>query len=393
MALKKEKKLRIFINSNADWAPSGYAQQLAELLPHLVEAGYPTAVSAFYGLTGGIIERNGVVYYPSLNHVYGSDALVYHARDFKADVTFTLQDIWVLTPEDLQQTNRWIPLVPIDHDPVPQQIIDRLKLAYRIVVPSKFGKKEVQRNGLYSSYIPYTVNTTVFKPMKTEERSKVRQNANIADSTFLFGMVSANKDNPPRKSYQEVMDAFKMFLEKHPDSKLYIHTDPNFPGGFPIQQYAHTLGIQDKILHPDPYQLNFKIGKEGMAKIFASFDCLLAPSTNGGFEVPIIEAHSCGVPVITQNFTAMGELVEEDVTGWICKTLTKRFTGLGSYAGVPDTQSLYECMEKAFVADRKKMGKECRTRVVKQYDTKTIFESKWRPFLEKLEKEVYPDTK
>ena len=380
------KKLRILLNSNSPWATSGYSGQVAELLPLIAKEGYPTAMVDFFGLEGGKLMIDGVLHYPKINHVYGSDAIVLHAQDFKADVVFTLQDVWVLHPQDLQQVTRFIPITPIDHDPVPNAVFEKLKYAYRIVTYSRFGQKELQRKGLISTYIPHTVNTEVFKPMDKAERKKA---SGIPENAFLLGMVAANKDNPPRKSFQEVLDAFKLFLKDVPEALLYIHTNPEMPGGFPIKEYGKFIGVLDKLMFPDMYQMNFNTGKEQMNLVYNAMDVLLCPSFSEGFGVPIIEAQSAGVPAIVNNWTSMPELVKPGVTGEVCDVASKRFTALGSYAGIPSTQSLYECMMKIYKADRKKMGEEARKFMVEEYDTKKVFETKWKPYLSLLEKEVY----
>lgn len=385
-----EKKLRIIINSNAPYAMSGYANQMAELLPLIRDEGYPLACIDFFGLEGGKIVLDGILHYPKINHVYGSDALIHHAKDFKADVVFALQDIWVLNPQDLVQVNRFIPITPVDHDPVPNIILDRLKYAYRIVTYSQFGYEQLKNKGIMSTYIPHTVNTEIFKPMDKLERKKA---AGLPIDSFVVGMVAANKDNPPRKSFQEVLDAFKMFLEKEPKALLYIHTNPQFPGGFPIDQYANFLGIKDKLLFPDAYQMTFNTSKADMNLIYNAFDVLLMPSTSEGFGIPAIEAQSAGIPVIVNNFTAMPELVKKGVTGEICELIKgangKRFSHIGSYWGIPSTQSIYESLVKIYEADRVKMGIEARKWIIENYDTKKVFKEKWIPYLEKLEQEIY----
>ncbi len=388
MAEKKQPhKLRLFFNSNAMWAHSGYSQQMAEILPRIRDEQYPLAVSNFYGLQGGKVVLDGILQYPIINHTYGSDAMVLHARDFQADVVFSLQDVWVLHPNDLPQVNRWIPWLPIDHDPIPNVVFEKLKFAHRIVAMSKFGQKQLQAKGLHSTYIPHTVDTNIFKPMNKFQRKK---DAGLPADAFIVGMVSANKDNPPRKSFQDVMDAFKIFLETEPKALLYIHTDPDFPGGFPIKEYAKLLGIAEKVLFPDPYQLNFAVGKPEMNLIMNTFDILLCPSVSEGFGIPIIEAQACGVPVIVNRWTAMPELVIEGKTGEVCEILTKRFSHLGSYIAIPSTESLVEKMIKLHKADRVAMGKAARKHIEDNYDTVKIFTEKWIPFLSRLEKEVYP---
>jgi len=118
-------------------------------------------------------------------------------------------------------------------------------------------------------------------------------------------------------------------------------------------------------------------------------DVLLNPSSNEGFGVPIIEAQSCQVPVIVNNFTAMPELVEQGKTGYITEIGDKRFTALGEYVALPDTTSIYEKMELLFKDDREKMGKYAREQMIENYDTERVFYSKWLPFLLLLEQEIY----
>lgn len=381
------KKLRVFWNSNAPWSTSGYGQAMKDLLPLIRDEGYPLAISNFFGQQGGKFALDGILQYPVINHVYGSDAMVLHAKDFQADVTFSLQDSWVLNPEDLKNVTRYIPWLPVDHDPIPRIILERMKFAYRIITMSKFGQKQLQNNGLYSTYIPHTVDTDIFKPLDKKQRKK---DSNLPEDSFIIGMVAANKDNPPRKSFQEAMDAFKMFLEREPKALLYIHTNPEFPGGFPLREYANFIGITDKVMFPDTYQLNFNIHKEQMNLIYNTFDVLLAPSRSEGFCVPLIEAQSCGVPVIANDFTAMSELVEVGKTGILTKVAYKAFSGMGSYMGVPDLNSIFNALVTIHKADRVKMGENARKAMVDNYDLKKVYKEKWSPFIAKLEKEVYP---
>lgn len=371
------------------YAPSGYGQQMAELLPLIRDEGYPLAICNFFGLQGGKVMIDGIVQYPIINHTYGSDAMVLHAQDFGADVVFSLQDIWVLHPDDLSKVNRWIPITPIDHWPAPKPILEKLRFAYRVVSYSQFGRDQLRENGFSSTYIPHTVNTDIFKPTGSKAERKIAGNQD--PNTFIWGMVAANKDNPPRKSFQEVMDAFKLFLNDVPNSKLYIHTNPDFPGGFPIKQYAMQLGIFDKVIYPDTYQLNFNTPKETMNLIYNTFDAYVGPSVNEGFNVPLIEAQACGLPVITNDWTAQKELIIPGKTGFLTEIAAKKWSPLQGYYAIPKVESIYEQMIKVYKADREKMGRDARQHILTNYDTKRVYFEKWKPFLERLEKEIYPD--
>jgi glycosyltransferase involved in cell wall biosynthesis len=294
------KKLRILINTNAPWASSGYAQQSYDLLPLIKQEGYEIAASCFYGLEGGSILLDGIKFYPKIGDPWGVDAMLNHAKDFKADVVFSLQDTWVLNPIELGKINRWIPITPIDHDPVPNSVYDRLRSAYRVVTYSKFGHEQLQNKGMHSTYIPHTVDTDIFKPI---DKNVIRDELKIPKDVFLFGMVGANKDNPPRKGFQHAIDAFVKFHKAHPKSAMYFHTLLQQQGGFPIEDYVKFLGITDYIYHLQPYEQLFKVHRQDMKKIYSAFDVLVMTSENEGFGVPIIEAQACGVPVITDDFT------------------------------------------------------------------------------------------
>lgn len=389
MSKTTPKHLRILWSSNSVWSTSGYAQQSAEILPRIRDAGYPIAASNFFGQAGGKFMVDGILQYPVINHAYGSDAMMLHGRNFNTDVTISLQDSWVLNPQDLQHVIRYIPWLPVDHDPVPPGVVDKLKFAYRIIAMSKFGLKQLQSKGLHATYIPHTVDTNIFKPLNKFQR---RKETGIAPDAFIVGMVAANKDNPPRKSFQEVLEAFTLFVAVEPKAVLYIHTNPDFPGGFPIKECARALGLRgDQVLFPDMYDLNFNIGKEQMNLIINNFDVLLAPSVSEGFGIPIIEAGACGVPVIVNNWVAMPELVVPGETGEICEIGSKWFSPQCSWMARPAVQSLFDKLVKIHHADRAKMGKQARKHIEENYDTDRIFESHWKPFLARLEKEVYTD--
>ena len=384
---KNKKKLRVIFNSNTMYCPSGYGTQMGELLPLIRDEGYPIACIDFYGLEGAIVDIDGITHYGKIADTWGGDALLMHGNDFKADVVITLQDIWVLDPAYMKQPKRLIVWVPIDHEPMPPAILERCRLCYRVISPSPFAHRELLRNGIQSTYIPWTVDTEIFKPM--DNKTELKKALGIPEDYFLFGMVAANKDNPPRKCFQEAMDAFKLFHDKHPKSAIYFHTLIDQQGGFPIRFYAGVLGITDFIFHPPPYPMLFKVKRPEMAKIYNTFDCYLSPSLNEGMGVPIVEAQSCSIPAIVNDFTAMRDLVTDGVNGYKCKVAYKRFTPLASYVGVPDHKSIYECMEKIYAADRVKMGIAARKFVVDGFDTKTVFKNNWLPFLRLLSLEIH----
>ena len=102
------RRLRILWSSNSVFVSSGYGTQSRNILYRMLDAGYPTAHIGFSEDVGGIFGLDGLTIYPRLRDLFGEDACIAHARDWRADVTFTFQDIWVLDVAKLRHFRRWI---------------------------------------------------------------------------------------------------------------------------------------------------------------------------------------------------------------------------------------------------------------------------------------------
>lgn len=395
-----KRELRTIWNSNGVHTNSGYGVFQRDLLFRLAKDGWPVAQTAFWGLEGYPITQHGedliddrfkdakIKMYPKMADVWGADAMVYHSMDFKANAVFTMQDIWPLDVNALKQLKVFIPYVPIDKDPVPPLVLERLKYAYKIITFSKFGQKALEKAGFTSTLILEGTDTEIFKPM---DREACRRGFGLPLDAFMFGMVAANKENPPRKGFEEALRAFKMFLDKHPEGALMLHTQQQSPQGFPIKQFAHYLGIDQRIFFMDDYHAIFMSDSHIIAKEMNAFDVLLHPSQTEGFGLTVIEANSCGIPAIVNNCTSMPEMVVDGKTGFVCEHGTPRFTNDESVVYPADVNSLYEKMELIYELLKKnpnKVKNDCRKHIVKNYNIDTIFKEQWVPFYEELERDL-----
>jgi glycosyltransferase involved in cell wall biosynthesis len=381
--------VRILFNSNAPFSSSGYGQQMAELLPMLRDAGHTIGIVCFYGLEGNMIELDGIKMFPRLQSVWGEDAVLMHSQTFHPDITISLQDIWTMRPDDLKEFKKWIPIIPVDHDPISPMTGERAKLAWRIIAMSKFGQAELAKKGIHSTYIPHSIDTDNFKPIITQDKKKLRVKLGIPPEHYIFGMVAANKENPPRKSFQEAMDAFYRFQkEVEPNSGMYFHVDVRQPGGFPIVDYAKFLGIGGKIWYTPIQEMRSIFDKAKMNLLYNIFDCFLLPSRCEGFGIPSIEAQACGVPVIVNNFTAQPELVIPGKTGEVCKVQHKIFSPMLAYIAVPDVDDIFDKMTKIYKTYGDKNKKAARKHIQDNYSNVVVLEKHWKPFLSKVEKEI-----
>lgn len=391
--VNKRRVLKIYWQSNAHWSNSGYGVFTRDLLFRMRDDGWPIAEGAFVGLGGSPITVDGIKCYPGMADPFGSDSIATHPKNFEADVTFAMQDVPNLNPEALQTVKNFIPYVPIDHDPVPNIVLDRLRYAYKIITFSKFGQQELEKKGFTSTLIVEGTDPDIFKPMNQKEMQEM---IHLPQDAFIFGMIAANKENPPRKGFQEAIQAFKMFHDRHPEAAFFYHSNQRQPGGFPIEAFAEHLGIKDRFFKMDDYFGTFLADSTYIAKEINAMDCLLHPSMTEGFGLTVIEAGACGKPVIVNDCTSMPEMVVQGKTGEVCQTDKAFFSNQGAYSYFADTDSLYDRMERIWRKVKEKPDKvlkDCREHIVENYNINTLYKEQWVPLLEDLQEEIVPETK
>lgn len=390
-----DRRLRMLISTNAPWSNSGYGQFAKDLLSRMRDDQWNIALSAFYGLDGSPIhysdapfDKNPLLCYPKMAHPFGSDAMLAHGRHFGADVVFTFQDVWSLDPQHLAQLKErpvWIPILPVDQEPTPPNLLAMLPYAYKIITFSRFSQKALEKSGFSSTLILEGVDTNVFKPL---DKAQSRAFFGLPADALIVGMVGANKPDGgvPRKGWQEALDAFKLFHNNHPEALFFYES--NQIGGFPIKEYASMLKIGKSIFHLDEYISIFHAGSEVMAKMYNAFDFMIAPSTTESFGLCVPEAMACGTPVIVNNCTSLPEFIDPGVTGLICETARKHLSPAMGYIYFADTDSLHEKMEEMFKLDRVEMGKKARESVIETYNIDKQYKESWAPLFTELQEEL-----
>lgn len=379
--------LKILWHSNAPWTPSGYGVQTRLCCARMRDAGHEVAVSAFYGLEGSAIHWDGIPIFPRAAHAYGQDILPAHARHWNADIVFSLIDAWVYDPRQWGQM-RWAPWFPVDSEPIPPAVLQRVRLAYQPLVYSKFAEEQMRLAGVDCRYVPHCVDTQSLTP---HDRRAARQALGLPQDVFLFGMVAANKDFPARKAFQQHLDAFKLMHQQHPDTHLLIHTfsGPE-QGGMNLPEYLHYLGLERAVTFNDQYRTLLGLGDDYMRLCYSAMDCLLSVSMGEGFGVPILEAQACGTPVIVGDWTSMGELCFCEPSIKIPREQSMPFvTKLAAYQFIPFPQAIWEAMGTLYARggateeERKQIAAHAR-----DYDADAVYGRYWAPLLQDLESRI-----
>jgi len=364
---------------NSPWSSTGYGVQTRLFVPRIAKLGHEMSITAFYGLQGGKVNFGGVPIYPVVKHPYGQDVMNAHAVHAGADAIISLFDIWPITDE---LTLPWFPWFPIDHEPIPQGVLRVAHKAAKGITMSKFGQKQAANSGLDTWYVPHGVECDVFKPIN---RIEARKRMNLPENAFIIGMVAANKGNPPRKAFFEQITAFAALKRKHADALLYLHTDDGLHGGevVNIPQFCQRLGLRIgvDVLFVDQYSYALGLPDAYMVDLYNSLDVLSLVSLGEGFGIPLIEAQACGCPVITGDWTAMGELC---FSGWkVSKAEAAPIYHdyFDAFQYVPNVGAIAERMEAAYEV---RGNQDYRSRArdgALYYDADKVLERNWKPVL------------
>lgn len=378
--------------SNSPGISTGYGQQAGYLVNNMLSAGMKVASMSNFGQEGTVstlkLKRGSIPHYPRSFQGYSVDVLPTHHNHFKSkhpnlkDAIFILYDSWVYNGyPDLDKENVII-WAPIDHITLPPRVIQFLqKENVTTIAMSPDGRRQLEAAGIESTYIPHTVDTSIYKPTFEINGRPVREHFQCNDDNFIVGMVAANKSNGlvHRKAFSENILAFSAFQRKHPEARLYIHSEASKSmGGFDLVTILKSCGIpQNTVIFPDPYDYRYGIDQKDMAAIYTGIDVLLAPSYGEGFGCPTIEAQACGTRTIVSNWAASQDLVSEN--SWKVEGQPFWDEPQSAWFKIPYVDAITAALEEAYST---KTGVDKKSiEFAKQFDDSKVWKEKWVPFL------------
>jgi glycosyltransferase involved in cell wall biosynthesis len=382
----------VSVFSNSPGQPTGYGVAAEALIQRLKRDGADVAAISNYGNEGiktqFSTEYGDVPVYPRGAEVYSNDSAILSHKHWRAlnekqpDLIITLYDVWVFQGKGWDDLNvaSW---TPIDHSPVPPGVAAwSAKSNVTPLAMSKFGQKELAARNIDSIYIPHSVDTKVFNRKDSISGRTIEEYMGFSNDRFVVGMNAANKASGliHRKAFGENLMAFSIFVKKHPDAILYIHTDPVSPHGWNLMALGQTLGIPvENMMFVDPVSYRFGISQEDLAGIYSSMDVLLATSYGEGFGIPTIEAQACGVPVIASDFAASAELVGD---GWLVGGQPLYDNAQSAFFTIPAVPRIVEALEQAY--ERGKGPSEKAVEFAQAFDHDAVWTKYWKPALKKL---------
>lgn len=356
--------MRLMLTGAAPWCNGSYGKPMRYVIPRLHSAGFECAIATFYGYAGGVgdfvVNETPFKLYPVVRDKYLNDVITNHIEDWEADAVITFQDVWPLANWGIKRGFAWIPWMPVDTDPVNQKVLDAIDGAFTPCSYSQWGCDKLHEAGWPTAkWVPLGVDLEQYRPMP---KGAAKQALGISADTFVAGMVAGNASLPSRKSFPEVLQAWRRWLDEDNDGVLYLHTTitPSRDIGFDFQPALAQLHLDwstiadpdqerfDKatVIFANQYQMwTHAIDDQKLAEIYNAFDVLLSPSKAEGFGLPILEAQACGVPVVTLNVTGMKDIT---FAGQCLEPLQVCWDVLGAWRAVAPIDGIVESIKWAY---------------------------------------------
>ncbi len=231
---------------------------------------------------------------------------------------------------------------------LPSGWVSGLNAVDRVFTPSSWGRDVMVANGVQSEkvdVVPGGVDAETFHIWGPR--------LNLPAEQFKFLMVGKYET---RKGYDETLLAFKDVFGDDPSVLLLIKATSFVDQAAvdKIKSKINAIGI------PQVKLVDGALEGELMGALYRSCDCLIYPSRGEGWGLPLIEAMSSGLPVITTNCSghseflapfpgrfqeiqcSLGPLEAEDHTKWYSYD-----HGPGDWY-IPSYQSLCENLRSAF---------------------------------------------
>jgi len=231
---------------------------------------------------------------------------------------------------------------------IPTKLMQLIRCYDAVWTPSAWGRDVLITNGLSQDLItvvPEGVDTKLYAPQHLPRQKN-----------FIFLSVAKYEK---RKGIDELVDAFQTeFLQAdYPDIALWLKADfPSFPERM-VQLRAKTDADNRIKIFDGTYS------DSDMALLYNKADAFVFPSRAEGFGLPCLEALSCGLPVITTNYSGQTEYLRsidglyqhvdytmEDIVDCDFDYFFKDLyagEGYGQWAQ-PDIGSLRQCMRRSY---------------------------------------------
>ncbi|NCU32374.1 MAG: glycosyltransferase [Candidatus Moranbacteria bacterium] len=267
-----------------------------------------------------------------LHWVSNSMVKIEELEKIQKPIVWTLHDAWPFTggchyPGVCDHFMRHCGACPLlgstNENDVTSKVYRRKNMAWKkinmtVVAPSEWLAGLARKSALFKNKnvicIPNGIDTQEYKPIdKAVARSLL--GISTKKKVIAFGAMSATSD--PRKGFGLLIESLKWVKDNIPGDNIQIvifgseksSQSPDF--GFETKYFGN--------LHDD-YSL---------IALYSAADVFIAPSQEENLSNAVMEALSCGTPVVAFNIGGMPDMIEHKKNGYLAKPFSVEDLGSG----------------------------------------------------------------
>ena len=146
--------------------------------------------------------------------------------------------------------------------------------------------------------VPLGVDPAIFHPVSHDDRNEYRNDRKIGENDFVFVFIGAMTGN---KNPELAIRTFAAVLRDHPRCRLLLKgSDSLYPSYqlFKSAMLASLSGVDFGNVFSRLTYIGDDLSVAEMAKLYQLSDCYISPYKAEGFNLPVLEAAACGLPVI-----------------------------------------------------------------------------------------------
>jgi glycosyltransferase involved in cell wall biosynthesis len=185
-----------------------------------------------------------------------------------------------------------------------------------VVTPSQWSRTKLLEYGFREEdvrVVPHGVREDVFYPLQPSEKHEVRADLGIPASAFVFLNLSSLTRE---KGLDILVQAFSAIRQRHDHAFLMLKDTrelyKNTLEGF-FQYYTENFGPLPPQVLQSICIVESKLDFSDMRKLYGAADYYVSPYRAEGFNLPVIEAIACGVPVIVTEGGATDDFCDKEV--------------------------------------------------------------------------------
>lgn len=218
-----------------------------------------------------------------------------------------------------------------------------------IVTPSRWSRDGLLLAGADPdrvTVIPHGVDCGTFRPSTEDEREAWRRTNGVPSESLTFLHVGAMTGN---KGVQDLVRAFAIIAQLLPGARLVLKgNDALYDSRRRLERLLDAFldeASRQRVL-PRLTYVGGRLTNREMQALYGAADVYVSPYSAEGFNLPVLEAVACGLPVVVTKGGPTDDFVPEGSGLFVASRLVAAAEGLGEHLD-PDFPALVDAMGRA----------------------------------------------